>query len=146
MNTIPDKATASGPGTVFQSAGLNSEGEYAIIRPVSRSGGMADAADSKSVGLKTVRVQVPPSARKKPQRCGFFRAPFRQGKRKGIASFQVLKEILMELIRADKGAIKAEQLRIIGPLNKDLVFGVLLGEMTVPRGVRHLVGGSPAEC
>jgi len=52
----------------------------------------------------------------------------------------------MELIRADKGAIKAEQLRIIGPLNKDLVFGVLLGEMTVPRGVRHLVGGSPAEC
>ena len=30
----------------------------------SLSGGRADAADSKSVGLKTVRVQVPPPARK----------------------------------------------------------------------------------
>ena len=36
---------------------------YGIIAAVSRSGGMADAADSKSVGLKTVRVQVPPPAR-----------------------------------------------------------------------------------
>ena len=33
-----------------------------IITRVSRSGGMADAADSKSVALKSVRVQVPPSA------------------------------------------------------------------------------------
>ena len=31
-----------------------------------RSGGMADAADSKSVALKSVRVQVPPPARKEP--------------------------------------------------------------------------------
>ena len=29
---------------------------------VRRSGGMADAADSKSVGSDVVRVQVPPSA------------------------------------------------------------------------------------
>ncbi len=35
-----------------------------IITRVSRSGGMADAADSKSVALKSVRVQVPPSAQK----------------------------------------------------------------------------------
>ena len=34
---------------------------------------MADAADSKSVGLKTVRVQVPPPARKKsPEPALFF--------------------------------------------------------------------------
>ncbi len=36
---------------------------HAIIFLVSRSDGMADVADSKSVGSDTVRVQVPPSAR-----------------------------------------------------------------------------------
>ena len=38
-----------------------------------RSGGMADATDSKSVGSDTVWVQVPPSAPKiKDTDCGIF--------------------------------------------------------------------------
>ena len=41
---------------------------------ICRSGGMADASDSKSDGSDTVWVQVPPSAPKKEQAraCSFF--------------------------------------------------------------------------
>ena len=46
----------------FRLGPLRLEFDCGIILRVSRSGGMADAADSKSVGLKTVRVQVPPPA------------------------------------------------------------------------------------
>ena len=37
---------------------------------ICRSGGMADATDSKSVGSDTVWVQVPPSAPVKRRPCG----------------------------------------------------------------------------
>ena len=37
-------------------------------------GGRADAADSKSVGLKTMRVQVPPPAQEKALRINILKA------------------------------------------------------------------------